>query len=67
MSNEERGTGVAMNSDNLTIASFQQTGVRSVNRSLDENRSIRYRPRDKIKLSKMRSEDRFPGKFHPAR
>ena len=61
VSNKKRGTGVAMNSDNLTIPSFQQTGGRSVNRSLDENRSIRYRPRYKIKLSKMRIV--FPGNF----
>ena len=57
MSNEERGAGFVRNSDNLTIASLQRTGGRSVNRSLDGNRSIRYRPRDKIRLINMRAED----------
>lgn len=58
VSNEEIGTGVAMNSDNRTIAFFQRTKGRSVNRSLDGNRSIRYRPRDKIRFNNRRSEDR---------
>ena len=58
VSNEEIRTGVAMNSDNRTIAFFQRTKGRSVNRSLDGNRSIRYRPRDKIRFNNRRSEDR---------
>ena len=57
MSNEERGAGFVRNSDNLTIASLQRAGGRFVNRSLDGNRSIRYRPRDKIRLINMRAED----------
>ena len=57
MSNEERGAGFVRNSDNLTIASLQRTGGRSVNRSFDGNRSIRYRPRDKIRLIIIRAED----------